>query len=169
MKLIKRIGVQIISTYLFFVFTWLLILIFYPYINPITQGLPRVEAVREIFSGTTFYYSFLISTGYFALIFFVSAWLLKKIYQFCWWGAFLGVYIGLMYMPSYTSHNLSLWFEKHIPKFFAFSSDLLLLIGVPLVVAFVIQSVGRLVERKPTGKIGGHPLKVPCQENTLLP
>jgi hypothetical protein len=119
--------------------TWILTLLVYPYLNTIVHGLSRYEAMLEIFNVSLLIYDIAILFAYFSVNCLVSIWVFNNNKQALYWGGFLGVYIAAMYMPSYRAHSLSEWLESHLPKALALLGDVFLLVGVPLLVAFVLR------------------------------
>jgi hypothetical protein len=109
------------------------------------HGLSRTEAVREYFCGFAFIYSIVTLLIYFLVNFIACIWVLKNRKQLYCWSAFIGVYIGVMFLPSYTSQKLSEYLEAHLPKVIGIMGDLFILIGLPLLIAYAIRKIGEWV------------------------
>lgn len=120
---------------------WIVTLVVNPYLNPMVEGLSRTEAVREIFSPLPLLYSMATLSGYFIGNALVSVWMLKGQLQLYSWSVFLGIYAGVMLLPSYRSQIISEYFEAHFPKALGIAGDLFVLVGAPLLAACVIRAI----------------------------
>jgi hypothetical protein len=132
---------QLIIALLICTSAWVATLVVNPYLNPIVEGLTRTEAVRENFSPLPLLYSIATLSGYFIGNAVICIWMLKGSLQLYSWSIFLGIYAGVMLLPSYRSQIISEYFEAHFPKALGIAGDLLLFVGVPLLAACAIRAI----------------------------
>lgn len=120
---------------------WIATLVANPYLNPIVEGLSRTEAIREIFSPLPLLYSIATLSVYFIGNAVICVWMLKGQLQLYSWSVFLGIYAGVMLLPSYRFQIISEYFEAHLPKALGIAGDLFVLVGAPLLAACAIRAI----------------------------
>lgn len=156
--IIKAVLRHFISAFVVCITTWILTLVAYPYFNPILVGLSHIEAIRETFGLSSLLPLLFSVSAFFCMNFIVSVWLFRNYMQVYLWGGFLGIYIGAILVPSYSSQEFSEWFQSHLPGFLPLVADVLVIVGTPFLIAWLLKSLTREAQVRKDEEMRGQPL-----------